>query len=636
MHIKQTLLVCLTVLWGCGGSDPVEQTTPPETTTAATSTSSAAAPTTSTTETTRSTTSSAPSTTSSTTSSTSSTTTEALDPETAILTAPYQWMENSDQVVALQQLLGLGDDGVYGPGTRAAHLTENETRGLATDTLPYPPVAITPVNVAMVAPGSNYTVRGTGFAPGTTANVTLFSTPTHLGTTTVNSDGSVSATVAIPADTPVGDHTLELTGESFTGGDATVSTPVTIGIDTEDPWVTGVTLSKSAVDIINGASFTVSIAAADNGVGVGSGAIQFQGADCGEGWSGFEAIWPQGDEPGKAIASRISGTPNDGTWKASISVSSGATAGCTVTLVDIIICDIVGNCQTGSPAALGINAPSIAVTNSGTTDLLPPWVSGVTFSSNSVDVTNGSASVTVTVNGGDDSAGLTYGDLSFWSPTEACNTFGFTVGWPSGGSTASLISGTPQNGTWQATVTIPSGVVPNGCVYNLGDITLCDPTNCNNDQRTPAAFGFSNPTLTVYNSGYVDVIAPKAISVSLSPGSVNITTGSASVIVSIHATDVGGGVAAGSLSYTGSMCSEGFSGFEIVWPATGEPGKFAASLVSGTTNDGVWQATVTVPAGIASCDIYFQDIVLGDSAGNMSSGVEPNFTADTLVVVRDS
>ena len=616
------------VLSACGSNNPLEQATPPETTIAANSTTTTLAVTNSTAATT--------STSSTSTTSTSTTsTTEATDPETAILTASYQWLEDSDQVVVLQQLLEISDDGVYGPGTRAAHLTENKTRGLATDMLPYPPVAITPINVALVAPGSNFNVRGTGFAPGTIANVTLFSTPTHLGATTVNSDGSVNVAVAIPADTAIGEHTLELTGKSFTGGDATVSTPIIIGIDTEDPWVTGVTLSTSAVDIVNGASFTVSIEVADNGVGVGSGAFLFEGNGCSDGWNGFEVIWPQRDEPGKAIASLVAGTLNNGTWRATISVPSGSTAGCSATLVDIIACDKVGNCQSGNPSSIGITAPSISVTNSGTIDLLPPWVSDVSLSPTSVDVTNGSASISVTINGGDNNAGLTYADLSFWSTTEACYVFGFTVGWPGGGSTASLISGTPQNGTWQANVTIPSGTVPNGCIYTLGDITLCDSTNCNNAQRTPADFGFSTPSLTIYNSGYVDTSAPQPVGIALSPLSVNITTGSATVTVSIHGTDVGAGISSGTLSYRGDNCSDGFSGFEVVWPATDEPGKFTASLASGNANDGVWQATVTVPAGITGCSVNFQDIVLGDSAGNISGEIGSQFTADSLTISRD-
>ena len=276
-------------------------------------------------------------------------------------------MENSDQVATLQRLLGLGDDGVYGPGTRAAHLTENETRGLATDTLPYPPVAITPVNVAMVAPGSNYTVRGTGFAPGTTANVTLFSTPTHLGTTTVNSDGSVNATVVIPADTPVGEHTLELSGESFTGGDAIVSTPVTIGIDTELPWVSSVVASPSSVDITSGpATITVEITAGDTGTGVYAGGAHYScnGGSMENPPFGGGMFWNDGGNSPGWNGQLVSGTVNNGIWRGTFEVPAGIPA-CTLTLHTIDICDAAhAMCLSGTPESFGITNSAVTITRS--------------------------------------------------------------------------------------------------------------------------------------------------------------------------------------------------------------------------------------------------------------------------------
>ena len=51
-----------------------------------------------------------------------------LDEDT-ILTATYQWGP-SDPAVILQELLGIAADGWYGSGTRAAHMTELEARGL--------------------------------------------------------------------------------------------------------------------------------------------------------------------------------------------------------------------------------------------------------------------------------------------------------------------------------------------------------------------------------------------------------------------------------------------------------------------------------------------------------------------------
>ena len=68
-----------------------------------------------------------------------------LDEDT-ILTATYQWGP-SDPAVILQELLGIAADGWYGSGTRAAHMTELEARGLDTSGVPSPPTTTTEASV---------------------------------------------------------------------------------------------------------------------------------------------------------------------------------------------------------------------------------------------------------------------------------------------------------------------------------------------------------------------------------------------------------------------------------------------------------------------------------------------------------
>ncbi len=66
----------------------------------------------------------------------------AID-EAAVLGAEYGWFERGERVRELQRLLDLSADGVYGAATRAAHLTENEARGLATGGIPPVPTTTT-------------------------------------------------------------------------------------------------------------------------------------------------------------------------------------------------------------------------------------------------------------------------------------------------------------------------------------------------------------------------------------------------------------------------------------------------------------------------------------------------------------
>ena len=69
------------------------------------------------------------------------TTTIPID-EIAVLSASYQWGPNND-VVVLQEVLGVDADGWYGPGTRASHISENEKRGLSLGGIPPVPTTTT-------------------------------------------------------------------------------------------------------------------------------------------------------------------------------------------------------------------------------------------------------------------------------------------------------------------------------------------------------------------------------------------------------------------------------------------------------------------------------------------------------------
>ncbi|MGZ0185910.1 MAG: peptidoglycan-binding domain-containing protein, partial [Acidimicrobiales bacterium] len=66
------------------------------------------------------------------TTTTTTTTTVAPVDEVAVLTASYAWGRSTDAAV-LQQVLGVEADGWYGPATRAAHVAENQARGLPVD-----------------------------------------------------------------------------------------------------------------------------------------------------------------------------------------------------------------------------------------------------------------------------------------------------------------------------------------------------------------------------------------------------------------------------------------------------------------------------------------------------------------------
>lgn len=111
------------------------------------------------------------------------TTTVAPVDEVAVLTASYAWGLSTDAVV-LQRVLGVEADGWYGPATRAAHIAENEARGLPVDA-----VATAPTTTTTVAPATT-TVPPTTTAPPTT---TVPPTTTAAAPTTTVTPPSTTA-----------------------------------------------------------------------------------------------------------------------------------------------------------------------------------------------------------------------------------------------------------------------------------------------------------------------------------------------------------------------------------------------------------------------------------------------------------
>ncbi|MBW3667675.1 MAG: LPXTG cell wall anchor domain-containing protein [Actinobacteria bacterium] len=89
------------------------------------------------------------------------------------------------------QTEGAGTSGQYPPNRGALQLSRSAAR-----------------------PGQPVTARGCGFRPASTVNVDLVmgSQVTRVGTATVGADGGFELTFNVPANAPVGDHTVEATG----------------------------------------------------------------------------------------------------------------------------------------------------------------------------------------------------------------------------------------------------------------------------------------------------------------------------------------------------------------------------------------------------------------------------------------
>ncbi|MEC8999990.1 MAG: PASTA domain-containing protein [Actinomycetota bacterium] len=101
--------------------------------------------------------------------------------ESAVLTSTFTWGENSGRVHLLQQVLGTTTDGVYGSGTRTAHLSALSARGLSAAGVPSAPAAATTTTAAVPNTTTTTTTTTTTVAPVTTT--TLYNRSLGLITT---------------------------------------------------------------------------------------------------------------------------------------------------------------------------------------------------------------------------------------------------------------------------------------------------------------------------------------------------------------------------------------------------------------------------------------------------------------------
>jgi hypothetical protein len=77
-------------------------------------------------------------------------------------------------------------------------------------------------------PGGTITISGAGLPPGTSVDTILHSVPTDLGTVVAAGDGTFTKTVTIPADEPVGAHTILVTASGPGLVTTTQQQPITL------------------------------------------------------------------------------------------------------------------------------------------------------------------------------------------------------------------------------------------------------------------------------------------------------------------------------------------------------------------------------------------------------------------------
>jgi hypothetical protein len=232
-------------------------------------------------------------------------------------------------------------------------------------------------------------------------------------------------------------------------------------------------------------------------------------------------------------------------------------------------------------------------------DTTPPVLTKLSFPA-SVDVTKGPQNFAVTIHATDDLSGVNYAYVALASPSGKQNQYAYVY---------VRSSGTPLAAVLIATLTIPQ--YGESGKWTVQALDLWD--NAGNEAiystNTLAAKGFTTTFSVVSNP---DTTPPTLTGVSISPGSLNVSSSSETVTVQLDITDNESGVsfACGTYCYN-SVILRSPSGIQYQ-----EGLDYYVTQVSGTALNGVWKSEITIPryaeAGVWSIDYLY----LYDKAGN--------------------
>jgi hypothetical protein len=415
-----------------------------------------------------------------------------------------------------------------------------------TDTTPPAISATTPENGQLVNKG---------------ANLRASYTCSDGGSGIASCEGSAPNGASLDTST-LGEHTLSVAASDHAGNSSSHTVHYTVvepgecgespfvcqeGLgDETPPSLVDLAVSPTSVDTSNGSkAVTVTLHATDDLSGVS--AVQLNLSN-GSRWI-------------SAVATRTSGTGLHGTWKASLTLPKASAEGSYALSVSMI--DNIGNHRTYSSTELETLALPSAVTESGPGDTTPPQISGTSASPTTLSTCSSPVSTTIGLQMSD-SSGVAFVNVYLTGP------HGQVISAP-----AAIDSGTTASGHWSASLALPAHAEQGTWSISIqtGD------TAGNSTYVSSAQLGAAGFTSAVQQTCAGDTTPPQILGVSLSPESVDTSGAPRNIVVDVHASD--------DLSGVGSVQATLASG--------DQSHSVAATLQSGSSLDGTWQATITLP-----------------------------------------
>jgi len=303
----------------------------------------------------------------------------------------------------------------------------------------------------------------------------------------------------------------------------------------------------------------------------------YSGVD--QGRSGATIYSPGGGAYGCANCSFLlqSGTDTDGVFQAKAYVPQGATPG--TWGVSLSLYDKAGNVKNWTTSDLeAAGYPhQFTVTNS-SGDATPPKLAGVQIITQTVDVSSGDSVFDVQLHATDDKSGVSMAITYLVDPKQT-NGGAFPQS-PYGNGT--LVSGTVTDGWWDYKVVIPQHT--HAGTWSLG-VRLDDAAGNYVDFSPTTVAQDGYPDTFSVNSPNPDNDPPQLVSFSITPPEVDVHDSDQTVTVQAHITDNMTGVVANTIDTS------------LQSPIRHQDDRPMRSfqLMSGSTNDGVFQATITIP-----------------------------------------
>lgn len=363
--------------------------------------------------------------------------------------------------------------------------------------------------------------------------------------------------------------------------------------DTTPPEITSFTISPGNVDVTNGPkTVTITASASDDLSGV-----QYAGCH----------FYLQGKYLSASL-SRTAGTDRNGTFSGTMTIPQ-FTDGGAWKLHQVWIQDRTSNQRNYlSPLHFqNIQPPSFPIPPSfhstlqisSNQDTAPPAITSFICSSSSVDVTSGSKTIQISANATDNLSGTQYISCIFYSPSRNKSL-----------STALYrTSGSALNGTYTGTITVPRYTEAGS--WNLVNTVAYDMASNSQLYLSPLFHQIiESPSLTIPSSfqstlqitSNPDTTPPVITSFTISPGTVDVTTGSKTVTITATVTD--------------DLAGLDYIGCYFYSPSRLRNLSTSLALTAGTNQNGTFSGTVNVPQYMEGGTWKLDQVWVQDTASN--------------------